>query len=124
MADYNGRRQAAYLEIADEFKRKIREGELAPGTQLPTEAAICTAHGVSRTVARAALARLREDGYTYSQQGKGHFVADLTAAKPDQHSAEYTQISETLTEVLEDVRRLGQRLDKLEELVRHQPPAR
>lgn len=69
MADFTAGR-AAYLQIADEFKRKIRDGELAPGDKLPSEAELMTKHGVSRTVARQAISRLREDGYAISHQAR------------------------------------------------------
>lgn len=124
MADFDGR-QAAYLTIANEYKRRIKAGDLKPGQQLPTQAEISAKRGVSRTVARQAMSRLIEDGYVYSHQGKGHFVVnDLSEAKEDQRSAEYTQINDTLTAVLQDVRSLGERLDELERLVRQQSPER
>lgn len=123
MADFNGK-EPAYLQIANRYKHQIRTGELQPGDQLPSEAKLCAENGVSRTVARQALSRLREDGYAYSHQGKGNFVAELSKAEPEPHSAEYEQITETLTALLQDVRRLGERLDDLESLVRTQSAQR
>src|SRR4051794_10032705 len=73
MAQFRGR--AEYLRIADEIKVKIREGLIRPEAKLPSEAEIMQQEGVSRTVARQAISRLREDGYAYSHQGKGSFAA-------------------------------------------------
>ncbi|CAM5684311.1 GntR family transcriptional regulator OS=Streptomyces alboniger OX=132473 GN=CP975_16185 PE=4 SV=1 [Streptomyces alboniger] len=69
MADFTGR--AAYLQIADDFKRRIRDGELTPGQAPLIESDLMAQHSVSRTVARQAISRLREDGYAISHQGKG-----------------------------------------------------
>lgn len=117
MADFTAGR-AAYLQIADEFKRKIRDGEVSPGDRLPSEAQLMAAHGVSRTVARQAIARLREDGYAVSHQGKGSFAALPGKENQAKRSPEFEQITEYLSEVRRDVRRLAERMDQLERLVR------
>lgn len=123
MAEFTGRR-AAYLQIADEFKDKIRSGELAPGGKLPSEAELMTLHAVSRTVARQAISRLREDGYAVSHQGKGSFAALPGEAVAGKHSPEFEQITEFLAEVRGDVRRLTDRMEQLEDLVRQQSKER
>ncbi|MFC8518179.1 winged helix-turn-helix domain-containing protein [Streptomyces sp. NPDC057257] len=123
MADFTAQR-AAYLQIADEFKRKIRDGELEPGAKLPSESELMTRHDVSRTVARQAIARLREDGYATSHQGKGSFAALPGEGGAAKHSPEFEQITEYLSEVRRDVRRLAERMDQLEDLVRQQGQAR
>ncbi|KOU54916.1 hypothetical protein ADK57_46070 [Streptomyces sp. MMG1533] len=119
MADFTGR--AKYLEIADDFKRRIRDGELPAGEKLPSETELMTTHGVSRTVARQAISRLREDGYAISHQGKGSYVTLPGEARPAKHSPEFEQITEYLSEVRRDVRRLAERMDQIEQLVRNQP---
>jgi DNA-binding GntR family transcriptional regulator len=117
MADFTAER-AAYLQIADEFKRLIRDGELAPGEKLPSESKLMADHGVSRTVARQAISRLREDGYATSHQGKGSFAALPGDGATAKRSPEFEQITEYLSEVRRDVRRLAERMDQLEDLVR------
>ncbi|MFF8359520.1 GntR family transcriptional regulator [Streptomyces chartreusis] len=119
MADFTTGR-AAYLQIADEFKRKIRDGELSPGDKLPSESELMAKHSVSRTVARQAIARLREDGYAMSHQGKGSFAALPGEGGAMKRSPEFEQITEFLSEVRRDVRRLAERMDQLEDLVRQQ----
>ncbi|MFF0742998.1 GntR family transcriptional regulator [Streptomyces sp. NPDC004111] len=123
MAEFNGK-QPAYLQIADEFKAKIREGETAPGEKLPSESELMAQHGVSRTVARQAISRLREDGFAISHQGKGSFAALPSDATSTQHSPEFEQITQFLTEVRGDVRRLTERMEQLEDLVRQQSKER
>ncbi|MFE7011054.1 GntR family transcriptional regulator [Streptomyces sp. NPDC057651] len=122
MTEFTGR--ARYLQIADEFKQRIRDEELAPGDKLPSESELMTLHKVSRTVARQAISRLREDGYAISHQGKGSFVALPNDGGPVKRSPEFEQITEYLSEVRRDVRRLAERMDELEDLVRQQTRGR
>lgn len=57
----------------------IRSGRLGPGARLPTEQALTSALGVSRTVVREAVAALRADGLVMTRRGSGAYVADPTA---------------------------------------------
>ncbi|MET9789080.1 winged helix-turn-helix domain-containing protein [Streptomyces canus] len=123
MADFTAGR-AAYLQIADDFKRRIRDGELTPGDKLPSESDLMAQHSVSRTVARQAISRLREDGYAVSHQGKGSFAALPGEGSSAKRSPEFEQITEYLSEVRRDVRRLAERMDQLEDLVRQQAQGR
>lgn len=59
-----------YQAICDD----IRTGVYAVGERLPVEAALCDHYGVSRTVLRETVARLRADGLIDAQQGRGTFV--------------------------------------------------
>jgi DNA-binding FadR family transcriptional regulator len=63
-------------ELFAKFEARIRAGELAPGTRLPTQKDIALTENVSRTVVREAVARLGAHGLTVSRQGSGVFVAD------------------------------------------------
>ena len=51
----------------------IVEGRLRGGEQLPTEAALMLAHGVSRTVVREAMSRLQAAGMVETRHGIGTF---------------------------------------------------
>jgi len=57
----------------------IRGGRLAPGARLPTEQALTSELGVSRTVVREAVAALRADGLVVTRRGSGAYVADPAA---------------------------------------------
>ncbi len=65
-----------YEEILD----GIVNGKYPRNARLPTEAELSREFGVSRTVVREALARLRNDDLICSRQGAGSFVT----AKPDE----------------------------------------
>lgn len=62
--------------LVDALAEQIESGDLAPGQRLPTEQAIMTATGVSRTVVREALAALRARGLITTRQGLGAFVTN------------------------------------------------
>ena len=66
--------------VASSLTREIAQGRLKPGDQLPTEQALASTFGVSRNVVREAIARLRSEGRVWSQQGRGAFVSETTAA--------------------------------------------
>lgn len=57
----------------------IVAGEFAEGTPLPAEHDLAQRFGVSRTVVREAVARLRNEGLIMSRRGAGNFVG----AQPD-----------------------------------------
>ena len=64
--------------LSDQVYRGIYQaitlGEWPPGTRLPTENELTKVFGVSRTVIREALIRLRIDGLVMSRQGAGTHV--------------------------------------------------
>jgi GntR family transcriptional regulator len=68
----------AYLRIADDLRERILSGELAAGTQLPSEADLMATYGVSRMVAKMATNTLRDEGLIDSHPGKGRFVRPAT----------------------------------------------
>lgn len=67
-------------QLADALIVSIRDGQLQAGQRLPTEAALVERFGVSRTVVREALSRLKTLGLLESRQGSGAFV--LAPGKP------------------------------------------
>ena len=72
--------------LTDRITVTLREhivgGTYAPGRQLPAGKDLAQAFGVSITVIREALSRLKADGLVASRQGKGVFVANDSKARP------------------------------------------
>ncbi|HEY4252681.1 MAG TPA: FCD domain-containing protein [Roseomonas sp.] len=62
-------------QVAEALQRHILDGGLTPGDQLPTITDMSATYGVSPTVVREALARLRSDGLVETRQGSGAYVA-------------------------------------------------
>lgn len=70
------------LELVASLGDRIRDGRLAPGDKLPTEAAIMGEFGVSRTVVREALSKLQASGLVETRHGIGTFVVGFGDAAP------------------------------------------
>lgn len=66
-------RNLAELVVA-QLSEQIRKGELRPGDKLPTETAIVTEQGVSRSVVREAISRMQAAGLVETRHGIGTFV--------------------------------------------------
>ncbi|MER5517522.1 GntR family transcriptional regulator [Streptomyces sp. NPDC002763] len=64
----------AYEEIADDLRRSIRNGELKPGTRLPSEAELARHHGRSVPTIQNALRLLSAEGLIDKRHGSGTFV--------------------------------------------------
>ncbi|WP_410640702.1 GntR family transcriptional regulator [Amycolatopsis sp. lyj-346] len=70
--------EPAYVTIAGDYARRIRTGELPPGTQLPSYAEIAERNDVSDIVVRKAVELLQNQGLVRSVRRRGVFVASRT----------------------------------------------
>ena len=70
------------LELVEVLGDRVREGRLAPGDKLPTEAEFMAEFGVSRTVVREAISKLQASGLVQTRHGIGTFVVGLGEAAP------------------------------------------
>ena len=64
-------------DVVDALTGRIRDGSLATGEKLPTEAAIMEEFGISRTVVREAISKLQASGLVATRHGVGTFVVGL-----------------------------------------------
>jgi DNA-binding FadR family transcriptional regulator len=64
-------------DVVDALSGRIRDGSLAQGEKLPTEAAIMEEFGVSRTVVREAISRLQAASLVDTRHGVGTFVVGM-----------------------------------------------
>ena len=64
-----------YQRIAEDIRHQIRTGQLKPGDQLPSAAALRAKYLVGSTAVRNAMLILRSEGLIEGHQGKGVFVA-------------------------------------------------
>lgn len=67
--------------VAQQLLDKIENGVFATGSKLPSEAMLSEAFGVSRTVVREAISRLKNEG-VQPQQGRGIFVTANANIRP------------------------------------------
>ena len=67
-----------YADVADEYRQKIRDGELAPGDPLPPVNEMKEIHEVARNTAARAVAVLKSEGLVVTRAGAGTVVASPT----------------------------------------------
>jgi GntR family transcriptional repressor for pyruvate dehydrogenase complex len=89
------------LELVDAIGDRIRDGRLAAGDKLPTEAEIMDAFGVSRTVVREALSKLQAGGQVLTRHGIGTFVVGAGEATPFRISPEQLATLQDVIAMLE-----------------------
>ena len=77
-------------KVVTGLKDKIFSGDLPPGHKLPSEAELIDEFGVSRTVIREAVTRLRAEGLVETFQGRGSFV--LAVPEPTSFTVESATI--------------------------------
>ena len=99
--------EPTYVAIAGDYARRIRSGELPPGTQLPSLAEMVARHAVSDIVVRKAIELLQSQGLVRSVRRRGNFVADrpnLVRVSPERQreSAEASFGNESDREVVVD----------------------
>ena len=72
-----------YIQLYNVLREQITKGVLTPGKQRPTENAMAEGYGMSRQTVRQALEMLRRDGFIYSVQGSGSFIASAGNRSPE-----------------------------------------
>jgi GntR family transcriptional regulator, transcriptional repressor for pyruvate dehydrogenase complex len=70
------------LELVEALGDRIRDGRIASGAKLPTEAAVMQEFGVSRTVVREAISKLQASGLVETRHGIGTFVVGFGDGAP------------------------------------------
>ena len=74
----------AYQQVADDLREAITQGALGVGDPIPSTTQLCAQYEVSATVARAAVAKLREEGLVRGQPGKAVFVVATPQSVKDE----------------------------------------
>jgi GntR family transcriptional repressor for pyruvate dehydrogenase complex len=70
------RRSSAPEMVVEQILKKLKDGELQPGSQLPSQREMAQLFGVGRSSVREATNALAVMGYLEVQQGKGTFIRD------------------------------------------------
>lgn len=114
---------AAEAVLAD-LRASIEEKDLPVGSKLPSEAALASRYGVSRSVVREALRSTNALGLTETQTGRGTFiVADRAHSEPvfGRYTAQALREARPHIEVpaagLAAIRRTDQQLERLRALL-------
>lgn len=70
-------KQLKYYEIAEELRSRILNGKVKPKDKLPSENELSAAYQVSRQTVRKALQILQDEGYIYTEHGRGTFCSEM-----------------------------------------------
>lgn len=87
--------------VSEALMRKIVGKELPAGAQLPSEQVMAGSFGVSRTVIREAISRLKSEGLIDTRQGRGAFVRTDRADVPLRLGIDATNPLPSLLNILE-----------------------
>lgn len=71
-----------YIQIADGLLEQIENGQLEPGSRIPSERELSTQLGVNRMTLRQALHMLESRGLLVRRQGDGTYVAEPKIEQP------------------------------------------
>ncbi|MDO5049944.1 MAG: GntR family transcriptional regulator [Actinomycetaceae bacterium] len=104
-----------YLQIKDQLKVAIINGQLAPGEKLPSIRRLASQLRVSVITTKRAYDELEREGFIDSMQGRGSFVASKSTELLQEENRK--QIEELLKKVLELAPAAGLNLEELKELV-------
>ncbi len=70
----------AYYQLKQLLKQQIQNGDLPPGSKIPTEEELCARYNLSRTPVRQALKELVVEGLLIRTPGRGTFVAQASSS--------------------------------------------
>ena len=74
-----------YERIANDMKEKIENGIYKPNDQMPFEAEMCEAYGVSRITVKKAMDLLVNEGLVVKRRGAGTFVKNIPLMTDTDH---------------------------------------
>ena len=104
-----------YMEVADDIRKRVREGEIKPGSRVGTFSSLGKDYGVAIGTVNKALDVLRAEGAVVTVAGKGIFAADrVTGGVAAPAAPADRRISGQLEAISQEVRRLATRLDAAE----------
>jgi len=80
-----------YHQLKELIRARVRAGEWAPGSAIPSERELTERYRISRMTARQALTDLVREGVLYREQGRGTFVAQPRIAQQLLHLTGFTE---------------------------------
>ena len=106
--------------VYDQIKRKLRDrilaGALEEGEKLPTVRDLAATLAINPNTIMRAYRELEAEGYIYTIQGRGSFVAPLSEVDSGRKEALVKSLGDAARELL----RLGMGIDKLHSILDEQ----
>ncbi|MBP2114583.1 MULTISPECIES: GntR family transcriptional regulator [Paenibacillus] len=97
-------RKPIYEQLTDKVKEMIMHGILRADEQLPSVRTLSSQLTVNPNTIQKAYRELEREGYIYSQQGKGNFVAPL---QQGQNESKRAELKEELLRLMAEAVYLG-----------------
>ncbi len=94
-----------YRQIAEQVRRLVAGGQLAPGTQLPSVRDVAAVHAINPMTVSKAYSQLEAEGVLERQRGKGMAVAAQTVPG-DAAAQRWTLLDPSLDAVARQAREL------------------
>jgi GntR family transcriptional regulator len=103
-----------YMEVADDIRKRVREGVIKPGSRVGTFSSLGKDYGVAIGTVNKALDVLRQEGTVVTIAGKGIFAAETAAGGAAAPRPGDRRLSEQLEALAGEVRRLATRMEAAE----------
>jgi GntR family transcriptional repressor for pyruvate dehydrogenase complex len=87
--------------VAVALLEKIDGGAFRPGGKLPSENSLAKQFGVSRTVLREAISRLKHEGVVEGRQGSGVYLTEQAGVKPLRIEIACVESLESVLQIIE-----------------------
>ena len=100
-----------YEQIMDGYRRQIVSGVLAKDEKLPSVRELASSLTINPNTIARAYRELERDGYIYTSQGRGCFVAGV----PDRNEARVKELKENLKNTIEELRMMGVRKEEVDD---------
>ena len=97
-------RRPMYLQIMEQVRRRIANGDWAPGREIPSIRALAASVQVSVITVKRAYLELERAGIIVTRQGKGSFVAETSDLRTRLQQGE---LDEHLSSAIDVGRQLG-----------------
>ncbi len=104
-----------YEQIKSEIRAAILRGEIREGTMLPSIRTLAKELKIGIITAKRAYDELSSEGFIYTVQGKGVFVATLDRSRVE--SSAVREIRERLTEIMEFAQLNSVEKEKLKQII-------
>ena len=104
-----------YEQLIRQIKAKIADGDLAPGTALPSVRVLAAELQISALTVKKAYDRLEAEHVIVTVHGKGSYVADTTPGLMTE--ARQREVESTLSDALARARASGMSTEEIRELI-------
>ncbi|MBO4395826.1 MAG: GntR family transcriptional regulator [Eubacterium sp.] len=100
-----------YEQIIDGFRRQIIQGILARDEKLPSVRELAGSLTINPNTIARAYRELERDGYIYTAQGRGCFVAGI----PDRNETRINELKQTLKTTIEELKLMGVKKEEVDD---------